>query len=104
MDFLEPLAALVPHLGLVGGYVEEYVAEYVETAKEKATIEMLRWRGENALAYQLNSSFTVFVTQYDPNTYKADLIRHSGSHMNYRIGRAMFETSSIPDGWKVQYP
>ena len=36
---------------------------------------------------------SVFVTQYDPGTYRDDLQRHAGPTYDYRIGRAMFETT-----------
>eukprot|EP00042_Codosiga_hollandica_P039713 m.335449 g.335449 ORF g.335449 m.335449 type:complete len:341 (+) comp55678_c0_seq14:721-1743(+) len=41
----------------------------------------------------------VYITQYDPNTYKADGVRHDTDSFDYRIGRAMFETTWLPSGW-----
>jgi hypothetical protein len=42
---------------------------------------------------------SVYVTQYDPGTYAADLRRHGGGGFDFRVGRAMFETTALPAGW-----
>ena len=45
---------------------------------------------------------SIYVTQYDPGTYQPDIARHAGDTFDYRIGRPMFETTSLPAGWVPQ--
>eukprot|EP00241_Pyramimonas_parkeae_P009184 CAMPEP_0114273090 /NCGR_PEP_ID=MMETSP0058-20121206/28899_1 /TAXON_ID=36894 /ORGANISM="Pyramimonas parkeae, CCMP726" /LENGTH=81 /DNA_ID=CAMNT_0001392497 /DNA_START=36 /DNA_END=277 /DNA_ORIENTATION=+ len=79
------------NLVLVGGFEDEYVAEYA-TRNENTVLEGLRGRLRFEPAYLKNSSASVYVTQYDPGTYKADAKRLRTNRFDYRVGRAMFET------------
>eukprot|EP00045_Choanoeca_perplexa_P015785 m.203976 g.203976 ORF g.203976 m.203976 type:complete len:476 (-) comp17080_c0_seq1:33-1460(-) len=106
VDFLVPLEKLAPHLELTGGYVNEYVHELPKN--DQAVLEKLRDRHFQATQENLDRAaaglpsarLTILVTQYDPGTYHDDLLRYQGDNLDYKIGRAMFETTSIPDHWK----
>eukprot|EP00051_Salpingoeca_urceolata_P011791 m.146491 g.146491 ORF g.146491 m.146491 type:complete len:480 (+) comp17255_c0_seq1:213-1652(+) len=98
VDFLVPLSALLPNLALVGGWAEDYVKEL--PASDGQALRELRERSgaikhkhEHEQSKRLSS---IFVTQYDPGTYPGDIERHHGATFDFRIGRAMFETTSLP--------
>eukprot|EP00040_Diaphanoeca_grandis_P008129 m.44001 g.44001 ORF g.44001 m.44001 type:complete len:487 (+) comp19547_c0_seq1:158-1618(+) len=105
VNFVVPLSDTISNLNLVGGYENEYVRELrlgdsatIETARTKA--QMLETLIHSPNYTKLNS--TIFVTQYDPGTYAADLRRYEHHNFDYTIGRAMFETTGIPAGWLEQ--
>eukprot|EP00039_Didymoeca_costata_P018146 m.332278 g.332278 ORF g.332278 m.332278 type:complete len:477 (+) comp16915_c0_seq1:238-1668(+) len=102
VDFLVPLASRLPNLAVVGGYSQEYIAEYGNG--DAQVITHLRDNGITVSEKRLmkendDSAASIYITQYDPGTYKDDYTRHRCETFDYLIGRVMFETTSIPSNW-----
>eukprot|EP00038_Savillea_parva_P012404 m.204452 g.204452 ORF g.204452 m.204452 type:complete len:515 (-) comp22520_c0_seq1:158-1702(-) len=122
VNFIVPLKqGPLPNLALVGPHEHDYVSEM--PIKEQEILETARDVGHaiatnattlckkfpdrsplhplprNATLASLHRLSAIYITQYDPGTYEDDLYRYCGGAFDYRIGRAMFETTGIPNGW-----
>eukprot|EP00054_Salpingoeca_dolichothecata_P022049 m.143046 g.143046 ORF g.143046 m.143046 type:complete len:469 (+) comp24203_c0_seq1:316-1722(+) len=102
VDFVVPLASLLPNFGVTGGFVEGFVKSFRESDQLK--LHERRARGTEIRERHQRENFeretaSIFVTQYDPNTYEADFERHNVASFDYSIGRVLFETSALPEGW-----
>eukprot|EP00037_Helgoeca_nana_P016485 m.155114 g.155114 ORF g.155114 m.155114 type:complete len:492 (+) comp23547_c0_seq2:451-1926(+) len=122
VDFIVPLKlGMLPNLALVGPHDHDYVNEM--PTRDQDPLNLARDVGNvvaanasvlckshphlspmhkfprNATLSALLRLSAIYITQFDPGTYEADLARFCGGTFDYRIGRAMFETTGVPAGW-----
>jgi len=101
VDFLLPLADKLPHLALVGGYDIDFVRDILQNnPDEMTTLTKLRTTADEVPKLMHLIPKSIYITQYAPGTYAQDSMLHNTQDFSYRIGRVMFETTSLPQGWR----
>ena len=102
-DFLLPLSAMLARLGWVAGATVESVRDngYMRdlSGEDREVLLGLLQRGLLMEQTFQRDPHTIAVVSDTPNSYRAIFGESQLKHVPYRIGRVMFETTSLPAGW-----